>query len=204
MLALATGSAPADHVAQRIRAAEADYALLAAPADSAWFAEVARQAGLELSGPGRAGPSALAFLGRKPLGDTTVALPVAGGPALVVHDALYAVDRGRYLDLLALRLEPGTPVRAAVRAFLDYVATDVMANAAVAVAIEAPSPAVGDSLAAVLDPVFTDARLCAGREPGPPLRMRLFYGPEARIACAGARTLPGEPPAVLARLVVQR
>jgi len=196
-------------IAERIRAADADYVLISAPADSAWFAEVASLARLTLSGPGNAGSVSLAFLGSEPLGDTTIALPVSGGRPLIVHDALYKVDDYRFLDLLAVRIEPGTPIRPAVRALTSYIATDVMSNAAVAMAIDAPDAEAGDSIAALLRPLFSDARVCLpraanGQPPRARVRVHLFHGPEARIGCEGASVLESGIPALVARLIVHR
>ena len=56
----------------------------------------------------------LAFLGSEPLGDD-IALPVADGRPLIVHDARTS-STAIAIDLLAVRVEPGTPVRPAVRA----------------------------------------------------------------------------------------
>src|SRR5690606_1092045 len=181
-------------IAQRIRAADADYVLLAAPADSAWFAEVAGLARLTLSGPGNAGTVSLAFLGSEPLGDTTIALPVPGNRPLIVHDALYKLDNYRYLDLMAVRIEPGTEVRPAVRALTSYIAPDVEAGA---------------GIAALPQPLFSDARGCL---PGPAngdrararVRVHLFHGPEARIGCEGASIVESGVPALIARLIVNR
>ncbi len=202
------GESPAD-VALRIRNAQADVVLLSSPGDSAWFEELARQTSLVLSGPGDAGTARLAFLGGTAVGDTTIALPVDGGGRLVVHDALYRVDKYRYLDLMAARIEPGTNVRGAIRALLAYVATDVMHNAAVALAVEVPDAATGDSVAVLLRPAFTDTRAClesdrgGSADPAAP-RMRLFYGPGLRIRCESARILDGSSPMILGRLVVQQ
>src|SRR5690606_9355175 len=176
---------------------------------STWFAEVAGLSRLTLSGPGNAGTVRLAFLGAEPLGDTTIALPVAGGRPIIVHDALYQLDDYRYLDLMAVRIEPGTDVREAVRSLTGYVATDVMSNAAVALAVDAPDLAAGDSLASLLRPLFSDARVCLpapendGRD-RPRVRVHLFHGPEARIGCEGASVVDAGIPSLVARFIVNR
>ncbi|HEY8468510.1 MAG TPA: hypothetical protein VIL18_02650 [Longimicrobiales bacterium] len=208
-IAAAEGEAP-DSVARRIRSADAKVVLLTARADSAWFAEVARLSDLVLSGPGNAGTTSLAFLGSEPLGDTTIALPVEGGRPIVVHDALYKLDNYRYLDLIIARIEPGTEARPAVRALTNYVATDVMSNAAVALAVDSPDAAIGDSIAALLRPLFADARTCLaspanGVNARARVRVHLFHGPEARIGCENARLIQAaDGDALVARLVVHR
>lgn len=206
------GTPAASAVAERIRGAGADVVFLSAEADSAWFGQVAGQTQLQLSGPSKVGPTALAFLAGSPVGDTTIALPVPGEQPLIVHDALYEVDDERYLDLLAVRVESATRARSALHAFLEYVATDVYPEAAVVVAVDVPDVPVGDSVAALLRPAFREAQDCIAGEStdnGPPLLpapvgMRLFYGPELRIRCEEARIVEGEPAAVFARLVVAR
>lgn len=214
-LALDVTDAPAPAtVAERIRGASADIVFLSAQADSSWFDQVAAQTQLELSGPGQAGTTALAVLAGPPVGDTTIALPVPGDRPLVIHDALYEVDDERFLDLLALRIESAERARRALHAFLEYVATDVYAEAAVVVAVDVPDPTVGDTVAVLLRPAFHEAQDCLasmqaeGGVPAPPrpapVRMRLFYGPELRIRCEEARLVAGEPAAVLARLIVTR
>lgn len=210
-VALSTGAeAEPGQVAAYIRQANANLVLLSAQADSSWFAAVAREAKLTLSGPGDAGGVALAFLASTPVGDTTVTLPVEAGGQLVVHDALYRVDKHRYLDLMALRVPAGVDARAAVQTLLRYVASDVMSDAAVVLAIDVPDDATGDQLAELLRPAFLDARGClpgAEREraaaagPG----MRLFYGPEARLRCQSARHLGGAATMpVVAQLIIDR
>lgn len=209
-VALSTGAGTLpDQVAEYIRQANANLVLLAAQEDSTWFAEVARRSKLTLSGPGDAGGVALAFLASAPLGDTTVALPLETGGSVVVHDALYRVDKHRYLDLLALRVDNAAAVRPVVQALLRYVATDVMTDAAVVLAVAVPDAPTGDALAALLDPIFRDARSCLpessrGDKVAAGAGMRLFYGPEARLRCEGARQL-GDPAApVVVQLVVDR
>lgn len=198
-------------VADEIRRVGARLVLLAGAADSAWFAEVAQRTEKELSGPGDAGTTSLAFLAGKPVGDTTLALSMEGGGRFVVHDALYTVDKSRFLDLLATRADSGVDLRSFVRALLQYVATDVMPHAAVVLAVDVADPAAGDSLAALLDPALTDAQAC-GREEGRTapaavqrqVEMRLFYGPPAIMTCRSVRVLNGARAPVLAQLVVGR
>lgn len=204
-VALSTGHGTApDEVARWIRDANANVVLLSAAADSAWFDAVARQTRMTLSGPGRAGPSSLAFLAHEALGDTTVALNLASGDEIVIHDALYRIDKHRYLDLIALRVDPGQEARDVVRTLLGYVATDVMSSAVTVLAVDVPTPEMGDSIATLLDPAFQDVNRClsgGNNRPSQSAGMRLFYGPQARIRCNTARLL-GESGPVLAHLIV--
>ena len=205
-LSAAGGATPAQ-IAAYLKETGANVVLLAAPADSAWFAEVARRVELKLSGPGSAGQTAFAFLATEPVGDTTVVLGLPDGGELVVHDALYRVDKNRYLDLLATHIGSADSSLESIRALLRYVATDVMTRAAVVLAIEVPDAETGDRVAQLLEPAFLDAREClpesaraAASGPG----MRLFYGPEARLRCESARVLEGDAVTMLARLIVGR
>lgn len=206
-IALNVGSqaGPAE-VAGWIQRSDANLVLLAAAADSAWFGEVARRTRLKLSGPGAAGPVSFAFLASEPVGDTTVALPLAAGGEVAVHDALYRVDKRRYLDLLAVRIPSSAPPREAVKSLLEYVATDVMTDAAVVLAVDVADAAAGDSVAALIAPAFRDVRTCLGRgeggaEGGGAVGMRLFFGPEAKLRCEDARPLGAGGP-LLARLIL--
>jgi hypothetical protein len=222
-VALSTGAgAEPVQVAEYIRQAGANLVLLAAQADSAWFAEVARQSKLTLSGPGDAGGVSLAFLASAPVGDTTVTLSLESGGKIVLHDALYRVDKHRYLDLMALRLGSGVDARTAVQALLRYMAADVMSDAAVVLAIDVPDAATGDAVAELLQPAFRDARRCipgaegaggggggvaegAGGAAGAGPGMRLFYGPEARLRCESARHLgSGAGAPVVAQFIIDR
>jgi len=209
---IATETDTPAQVAERIASVGADLVLLSAPAtrDSAWFAEIATAAVLQQSGPGRTGDRALGFLTNnlELLGDTSIVLG-AGEGRLHMHDALYQIDDYRYLDLLAVRIEPGTEVRPAVRALTSYIATDVMSNAAVALAIDAPDVEAGDSIAALLQPLFSDARACLPRRSNGDrtrarVRVHLFHGPEARIGCEGASLVESDIPSLIARLIVNR
>jgi hypothetical protein len=193
-------------VAERIRAAQADVAILAGAGDGEWFAEVARLADRSLSGPAAMNGLSFAFLGPEQLGDTTVVLPVEGGGELTVHDALYRVDGHRYLDVIAVAIPAGVDLRAAVRAILAYVATDVMPVASVALVVLPPDSAAGDRLAGLLQPLFIGAAAClegAGQTPPAPPALRLFYGPAARTGCQGGSYLDGDAVPIVARLVVR-
>lgn len=197
----------ADEVAGWIRQADANLVLLAAAADSAWFGEVARQADLKLSGPGSAGSVSFAFLAGEPVGDTTIVLSLPDGGGITVHDALYKVDDYRFLDLLAVEIPSAAQSREAIKALLRYLATDVMPESAVVLAIDVPDAATGDSISALLSPVFRDARSClrpnarAAAEDAT-WGMRLFFGPEAKLHCQDARPLGGQGP-LMARLILR-
>lgn len=222
----AGGESDAAAVAARVRGTGANVVLLAAPRDTAWFAGVARDANLSLSGPGMRGGNGLALLATEPLGDTTLALPIGEGdspPSVLVQDALYEVDGDRYLDLIAVRIDRGQDVSAAVGALLAYVATDVMPRAAVALAVDAPDAGAAERVARLLEPAFMDAQDCIGAsEDGydgengshsrrdasagnaPPPGLLLFYGPELQMRCERAELRSELGRAIIANLVVNR
>ena len=202
--------APADMGPEAVSAIISDtvteVAVVTAPADSAWFVGVAAATRLTLSGPADLGVGRGGFLAiEEPVGDTTVVLSWDGG-TLTVRDALYEVDDGRYLDLLAFRIEDAATARPALSAFMEYMATDVMNSAAVLMAVAVPSAAVGDSVARMLSPAYFDALRC---EPGLTPRaqregIHLFYGPEARVYCTSAATPESAADVVRASLVLGR
>jgi hypothetical protein len=201
-----TAESPTD-VAARLRTAEAELVLLGADRDSAWFAAVASEMGLTLSGPGRTGPRAMGFLtGLEILGDTSIVLAVREGGRIHMHDALYAVDKNRHIDLMMVRLEQTADLRAAVRTLFGYIATDVGASAALLLAIDADSPQQADSAAVLMRATLNNAVECGeGNEaPAAEPQVQLLYGPSARLSCRTARVIAGSPPAVSARVVVNR
>lgn len=208
--AVALAAGPAETPAQtaaRLRSADAELVLLAADRDSAWFQAVATAAGLTLSGPGRTGARALGFLANlEILGDTSIVLNVTEGGRIHMHDALYRVDKNRNIDLMMVRLEDTADLRAAVRTLFGYIATDVGANAALLLAIDAATPQTADSAAVLMRATLDSAVECADGDaaaaPTPPVQ--LLYGPSARLGCRSARVLPGSPPAIQARVVVSR
>jgi hypothetical protein len=207
-VALADATADASAVAAALASAGADMVLLSAARDSAWFAQVAQGTQLTLSGPGRTGSTGLALLSRlKVLGDTALVLPAGQGGQLHVMDALYEIAEGRHVDMMLMEIAPGTDVREAVRSLLAYYATDVGGTAAVLLALVAPSGAAADSAGVLLRSAFGNALECDGESDSPPAsagRLRLFYGPQARIACERGQLLPGTPPGIVARVVVGR
>lgn len=199
-------SASAAAVSDVIRQAEARIVLLTAERDSAWFAEIAAATGLTLSGPGTTEPAAKAFFTNlEILGDTSIVLGVADGTRMHVHDALYQIEEGRHVDLMFVRIAPESNLRDAVRSLLSYVATDVGPNAALAIAVDAPSPEAGDSVAVLLRAIYTGARECAGPAAGSGSgRIQLFYGPSARVRCLRGRSIDYEGTPITADLVVAR
>lgn len=207
-VAIAAGpAASAEQTAAQIRAANADVALLVAAHDSAWISDVARRAELVSTRPGRLGEQTFAFLGAKPVGDTTLAIKVQSGGELKVHDALYNIDKNRHLDLLTVSIDRGTSVRDAVARLLGYVATDVFPNAAIILAVHTATPEQADTMAVATRAAMGDAWECtqASRQGGAPspANLRLFYFPAARISCESARVLDS-PPGITAQLIVQR
>lgn len=202
-VALRTGpdAAVAD-VAEALTGPDVGVALVAAEADSAWFAALGEAVGRTVSGPAVTGGLAMGFLADEPVGDTTIVLSFDGG-SLTLHDALYEVDDERYLDLLAFQIDDMATARPAIRALVEYMASDVMNSAAVVMAVAVPTAAAGDSVGRMLSPAYYDALRC---EPGlAPARdragIRLFYGPEARVFCSTA-TVVGD--VVRAELVLGR
>lgn len=192
--------------AARLRASEPQLVLLAADRDSAWFAAVAQQLGLKLSGPGRTGPSGLAFFtSMEAVGDSSLVLSVTGGGRIHLHDALYPVDKERHIDLMLAQIEAGAGIREAVRALLGYYATDVGTTSAVVLGIETATVVAADSVALLIRSAFGNLQDCGnGTTDGatPSGTLRLYYGPQARIDCARGRAVSASPPTLSARVVV--
>lgn len=192
-------------VAESIRGEGGQLALIAADRDSAWFADVASQTGLELSGPGTTGPRGLAFLsGLRILGDTSIVLLVPSGGRIHMHDALFEVAENRNIDLMLVDVVGMSDVRDAVRTLLSYIASDVGNSVPLVMGIAAPTTAAEDSVVALLRAAFANAGDCAADSavidvPG----LRLLYGPPARMQCDEAKALPGDA-GISARLVVGR
>lgn len=199
-----------------LRALDAQVAFVAATADSAWFAATAAAADLTASGPARAdsvdgsrtaahGP-ALGFLAWEPVGDTTLRIGTAESGRILVHDALYRTGRGKPLDLMIVSVPAGADPREVTRVLLTYVATDVMHDAIVVLALRAPDGAAADTIGALLRPVFSGAAQCEDRlEPEAAARpgaLRLYYSPVVRVRCEAVRGFREPFPALLARLVL--
>jgi hypothetical protein len=203
---MADSGATAESVAATIRQTDAAIVLLTAEKDSAWFAAVSAASGLTLSGPGTTERTAKAFLtNMEILGDTSIVLGVADGSRMHVHDALYKIGSDRLVDLMLIGLQARSDLRDAARSLLGYIATDVGPNAALIMALHAPTSAAADSMAVLIRAAYTSAWECAGNDgaanPGP---LRLFYGPSARMQCRSARKLDGNDAAITALLVVGR
>lgn len=198
-------NADAGSVAERITASGADIVLMAAERqDSAWFAYVAASARLGLSGPGATTGRGYAFMTNlEILGDTSLVLPVDGGGRVHMHDALYRIDENRYMDLMLVRLE-GPDLRSSVRTLLNYIATDVPADAALILAFDGPTQAVADSAATMVRATVAAASDCRDDDSIAQPGVRLLYGPSARVRCLSARNLPGTVPGIVARLEVGR
>jgi hypothetical protein len=198
-------NADAVEVAERITSAGAEIALLAAERqDSAWFVAVAGNARLALSGPGATSGRGYAFMTNlEILGDTSLVLPVDGGGSVHMHDALYKIDENRNIDLMLVRIETGD-LRAGVRTLLNYIATDVPADAPLLLAFDGPTPELADSAATMMRATIGDASECREQASAPEPTVRLLYGPSARVRCLSARNLPGDQAGIVARLEVGR
>lgn len=188
-LALDARTASAQDAAAQIQGAAADFALVVGAADSAWFAQLATASGLELSGPAIAPMGGLAFVSRLELiGDTSLVLRIGNGD-VHVQDALYAVDDDRFLDLMLVQLDEGTDLQEATRVLLEYMATDVMAHAALVLGVAAHDAAAANEVETMLRAAFTNAAECAGGEAASGRPFRLFFGPAARVRCEDARMI---------------
>jgi hypothetical protein len=199
-------NATSEQVAQLLKQHGAEVAILASAHDSAWYADVATRAGMKTSRAGKVGAHTFAFIGPQALGDTTLSLKVSGGGEVRVHDALYRMDKTRRLDLMAVRIEPGANLRESIKSLVAYVSTDVMATAAVLLAIEPPSPAASDSVSVLMRVLFTDAVECkkdGQKNPGAAaMPLRLFYGPAVHVSCQSAELLP--PNGILGHFMLER
>lgn len=185
-------NASAEQVAATLTQQGAEFAILSAPRDSAWFADVAARANLTSTRPGAVSGRTYAFIGPKALGDTTLTLNVSGGGILRIHDALFEIDKNHALDLMAVQMDSTVSVQRSLARLLEYIAGDVGATVSVLLAIEAP-PAVSDSLEVLLRPLYTDMYECTteGRTGVAPadLPIRAYFGPIARMRCNGAERL---------------
>lgn len=199
-------AADANTVADRIAGTGASLVLVSAQQDSAWFGDVADGADLLLSGPGKTGPSGLAFMtrGLELLGDSSLVLEAEDGSRIHMHDALYQLDETRLLDLMAIRADPVVDLSSVVRTLLAYEATDVMATATLILAVEAAQPAMADSIAVRLRAAFENAADCATDGPLVTAGLRLLYRPPVRVRCEQASLVDAPRQPILARLVFAR
>lgn len=184
-----TGNTTAEQFGGRLKQGGYEFALVSSDRDSAWLASAATAAGLQSTRPGRVGNATYNFFGPKPVGDTTHTVPVQGGGQVRLHDALYQLDKERTLDLILARFDSITDISRATRALLTYVGSDVSNNAALVLAIEAPSPAAGDSIARSLRTYLSETRECSGGENSGGSTLRVFFGPNTRIRCERAQVL---------------
>lgn len=177
---------------EALREAGPRLALVMGPVDPAWYAAVREASGLaHMTRPATLGPDlGVAFMGLEPVGDTLMELRY-GDTQFGVHDALYDLGRDRFVDLLSFSVESAAEARPLVISLTEYMATDVLPGAAVVLAVAVPSPAVGDSVAMMLGPMYrgvvgcgADVRAVAGAG------VRLFYGPDARMYCTAAEAAP--------------
>ncbi len=199
MVAVDARQATATEIATQIQGAGGDFALVIAARDEAWFAELASATQLGLSGPARGDDLGLAFLSRlELLGDTSITLG-NGDARAYVQDALYQIADERYLDLMLVRLPADVDVSGAARALLEYIATDVMANASVVMGVSAATAADAQRMDQLLRAAFTNAAECGGLEDAN-RTFRIFFGPPARTRCTDARPLEGAGAAVAARV----
>ncbi len=210
VLAQSAGSdASSAAIAESVNAAGADFVLVEANADSAWFAELSRQTGLTMSGPSIEAGVGFAYLaGAAPLGDTIIAIPVGSGGAVVLHDALYELGEGALLDFISFRADTTSDPYALVQAFLRYMATDVMTNVPLVLGVEAAAPTLADSIEVLLRPSFTPPSACetggATQGTGDLGGLRVFIGTPAQIRCREVERPGGAADALMARLVLRR
>lgn len=201
-------SATAEQIAQQLAQQHAEYAILSAQRDTAFFADVARRLNLHTTRPGNVGTTTYAFIGPKALGDTTLTIAVAGGGQIRIHDALYRIDKARTLDLLAARIEPNTNLQRAVETLLKYVADDVGPTAALLLAVEPPTPAMGDSVSVLTRAAFADVWECTpeGKSGASAahLPVRVFAGPAVRLRCKTAENVTGAGTGVLGHFELPR
>jgi len=202
-----TDDATPDQVANTLKQHGVDVAILSSTRDSAWYAAVATAAGMKMTRVGRTGAGTFAFLGPQALGDTTLTLKVPTGGEVRLHDALYRLDKQRRLDLIAARIAPDANWRESMTTLLRYIASpDVLPDAVIVLAVDPPSPAVGDSISVLINPYLADAWECTREGKtgtrNTQLPIRLFYGPSMRVSCDGAERLNDSGGAILAHLVL--
>ena len=187
------GGTSAEQAAQTLTQRGVEFAIVSAPQDSAWFADVATRANLSSTRSGKVSGRTYAFIGPKALGDTTLTLTVSGGGIIRIHDALFEIDKNHHVDLMAIQLDSIVNVQRAVNRLLEYVAGDVGATASVLFSVESASPAVTDSVSILMRALYTDVYECttegrAGTARGE-MPMRVYFGPIARMRCETAEKI---------------
>ncbi|MGH7443469.1 MAG: hypothetical protein ACREKM_01265 [Longimicrobiales bacterium] len=202
MVAVNAAGATSAQIAEQVQEAGGDFVLVVGPREGTWFGELASASQLGLSGPAYTDERGLAFLSRlELLGDTSLVLGT-GNAQVQLQDALYQVDEERFLDLMLVNIPTGADVPAATRSLLEYIATDVMANAALVLGIIAPSPAEAQAMDELLRAAFSTAAECGGLSHTDQRAYRIFFGPVARVRCTDARQLDGPGSPVVARVSV--
>lgn len=202
MLAANAEGVTSAQLAQQVQQSGSDFALIVGPRENTWFGELQTATGLVVSGPAYTDARGLAFLSRlELLGDTSIVLG-SGDARLQVQDELYQVEEERYLDLMLVNIDAGTDVPTATRALLEYIASDVMANAALVLGIIAATPEQAQVMDTMLRAAFSTATECGGLSDPGQRAYRIFFGPVARMRCTDARQLdaPGSP--IVARVSV--
>lgn len=190
-----------EQAAEVLRAAQVEAVLLSTTADTAWVRQLATLMNLVSTRPGRINDLNVAFLAGKPEGDTTLTLKTASGANVRMHDALYKLDKYRWLDLMTIYLDANAGARETARTLLNYIATDVKSDAFTAMAIHTTNRAVSDSIAQLTRAVWADVGECMQPQPAAGSTMRLYYFPPARVNCTSARPVSG---GVVARLIFGR
>lgn len=202
MLAVNAEGVTSAQLAQQVRESGSDFALVVGPRENTWFGDLANASGLALSGPAYTDARGLAFLSRlELLGDTSIVLGT-GNAQLQLQDALYQVEEERYLDLMLVNISDGTDVPAATRSLLEYIASDVMANAALVLGIIAATPEQAQVMDSMLRAAFSTAGECGGLSDPAGRAYRIFFGPVARMRCTDARQLDGPGSPIVARVSV--
>lgn len=197
-----------EQIAQQLGQRGIEYAIISAPRDSAFFAELATRANLKTTRPGKAGTTTFAFIGPQALGDTTLSINVPGGGQVRIHDALYRIDKVRRLDLLVARIDQNANLQSAIGELLKYVAKDVGPTAALLLAIEPPIAALGDSVSVLTRAAFSDVWECTpeGRRGARAshLPIRVFAGPAVRMRCESAEIIDVGTTAILGHFELPR
>lgn len=202
--------ATAASVAQRVQGEMGELVLVTAANQSdEWFGQVAEQTGLRLSGPGRTGSRAMAFLTSiEALGDTSIVLGLQSGGRIHMHDALYTFGDERLIDLMLVDMEDVTDLRDGVRTLFSYIASDVGSNVPIVLGVHAPTAQISDSVTVLMRAFLASGLECAARSAEGVIsrsgNLALLYGPSVRTACESASPLQGQGGGIRARLIVGR